>query len=287
MVIDFRVQPPYRSLLNMHFYRPRPEVDDPVHGNPFAGGRETPPSFTELSLDLFLDEMTDAGIDRSVIVGQRAAEIWGNTSNSDIADLVTSHPTKFVGFGGVDASADDPLADTHDAIEALGLTGIALLPGWGDPPIQDDAEVLMPVYEYCSSNGIPVIVTSSHFIGPDMLHAHPVHLQHVAMSFPDLTLIVGHAGWPWTMAAIALAMRCHNVYLMPEFYMYLPHMPGAQDYVDAANGFLKHRMLYSSCYPSNSLANALSHFRALPLTEDAQEHLLWRNAERLLDSVTR
>lgn len=285
MVIDFRVQPPYRSLLDMHFYRPRPDVDDPVRGNPFAVGRETPPSFTESSVDLFLSEMTDAGIDKSVIVGQRGAEIWGNTSNVDIAQLVAAHPDKFVGFGGVDASVADPLTEARNSIEDLGLTGIALVPGWGDPPIRDDAEELMPVYEYCATTNVPVIVTSSHFIGPDMLHAHPVHLQHVATEYPELALIVGHGGWPWTMAACSLAMRCTNVYLMPEFYMYLPHMPGARDFVDAANGFLQHRMLYSSCYPSNSLANALSHFRALPLTDSAREHMLWRNAQRLLSGA--
>lgn len=126
------------------------------------------------------------------------------------------------------------------------------------------------------------MVTSSHFIGPDMLHAHPVYLQKVALQFPELTLIVGHGSWPWTTAACSLAMRCANVYLMPEFYMYLPGMPGSRDYVDAANGFLKHRMLYSSCYPSNSLSRALEHFRALDLTESAQEHLLSINAVRLL-----
>ena len=160
------------------------------------------------------------------------------------------------------------------------------MPGWGDPPVVDDAPQLMGLYEWCAANRIPVSVTASHFIGPDMLHAHPVHLQRVALQFPALTLIVAHGGWPWTTAACSLAMRCTNVYLMPDFYLHLPNMPGARDYVDAANGFLKHRMLYSSCYPSNSLSRSLAHFRALALTDDAQEHLLFHNARRLLDGLS-
>lgn len=282
-MIDFRVQPPYRSLQELHFFRPRPDIDDPVHGNPFAGGRETPPSFTEASIDLFVAEMDDVGLDHAVIVGQRSAEKWGNASNDDIASLVTKYPGRFSGFAGIDANSDNILSEAVRAHDDLGLVGIALVPGWGEPPVADDDPRLMPLYEWCAERAIPVTVTSSHFIGPDMLHAHPVHLQRVALEYPELTLIVGHAGWPWTMAAIALAMRCTNVYLMPEFYMYLPNMPGSRDYVDAANSFLKHRMLFSSCYPSNSLKNALAHFRNLPLSETAQEHMLTHNPARVLE----
>ena len=255
-----------------------------MHGNPFVVGRETPPSFHQSSLDLFVEEMGASEVTHGVIMGQRAATKWGNASNDDIAQIVSQHSGLFSGFAGVEPNGD-ALAEAKRAIEELGLSGIALVPGWADPPVADDADELMGLYAWCESAGVPVSITASHFIGPDMLHSHPVHVQRVAMEFPELTLIVAHGGWPWTRAAIALAMRCTNVYLMPDFYMYLPNMPGAQDYVDAANGFLKHRMLYSSCYPSNSLRQALAHFRSLSLSEDAMEHLLFRNARRLLGKV--
>jgi predicted TIM-barrel fold metal-dependent hydrolase len=41
-------------------------------------------------------------------------------------------------------------------------------------------------------------------------------------------------------------------------------------------------MLYSSCFPTRSLHQALDDFRALPLREETREQLLWRNAARLL-----
>ncbi len=260
-------------------------MEDPVHGNPFAVGRETPESFTQSSLDLFIREMDDADIEHAVIMGQRGAEVWGNASNEDIAQIIADHPGRFTGFGGVDPNGD-ALNDAKHAVETLGLSGIALVPGWSDPPVVDDAPELSSLYEWCADSGVPVAVTSSHFIGPDMMHAHPVHLQRVALQFPELTLIIAHGGWPWTTAACSLAMRCTNVYLMPDFYMYLPHTPGARDYVDAANSYLQHRMLYSSCYPSNSLRQALAHFDALPLTPSAKEHVLYRNGRRLLDELS-
>jgi predicted TIM-barrel fold metal-dependent hydrolase len=69
---------------------------------------------------------------------------------------------------------------------------------------------------------------------------------------------------------------------MPEFYMYIPNMPGAEDYVKAANSYLAYRMLYSSCYPSRSLKQALVEFKALPLRPEAQENMLEHNGARLL-----
>ncbi len=282
MVVDFRVHPPFKSLEDVHFFRPRPETEDSVSGNPFARGRDTPPSFHDRSMETYLAEMDAAGVDHAVISGQQVAARWGSSSNDDIAELVRERPDRFSGFAGLQPHAPDLVGEAERAVYDLGLVGVALTPGWADPPVKDDDLNLMPLYRWCADNAVPVMVTSSHFIGPDMLYAHPVHLQRVALKFPALTLIVAHAAWPWTLAACSLAMRCTNVYLMPEFYMYLPDMPGSRDYVDAANGFLKHRMLYSSCYPSNSLAKALELFRGLDLTSSAQEHLLSTNATRLL-----
>ena len=119
----------------------------------------------------------------------------------------------------------------------LGCAGLALLPGWSDPPLgYDDDEAMYPVYETALALGIPVMITSSHVIGPDMSYSMPQHIQRVALDFPELTIVVGHACWPWTTQACALAMRCQNVYLMPEIYMHVPNIPGSDDYVRAANG---------------------------------------------------
>jgi predicted TIM-barrel fold metal-dependent hydrolase len=282
MIIDFRVQPPFRSFLGIHFYRPRPEVEDPVTGNAFAIGRRTSRAFTEGSIEMFVREMDEAGIDVAVIMGQRCADRWGSASNDDIGELIRRYPGRFAGFAGIDPREDGAVAEIERGVRTLGCRGIAILPGWSDPPLRDDDPAVYPLYETALALGVPVMITSSHFIGPDMGYAMPEHIQRVALDFPKLTIIVGHACWPWTTQACALAMRCTNVYLMPEFYMYMPGMPGARDYVDAANSFLSHRMLYSSCFPSRPLDQALENFRSLPIAPQHHENLLWRNGARLL-----
>lgn len=280
-IVDFRVQPPHASLLDMHFFRVPGPSDDPDTRQPFGDDRAPNPSREQRSMELFLREMDDAGVDHAVIVGQRSSKRWGLVSNDDIAELVAAHPGRFSGFAGIDP-ADPTALDELDRSLEVGLRGVALLPGWNDDPIADDDVRVWPVYERCAARGVPVIVTASHYIGRDMEAAHPVRLQHVVEAFPELTLIVGHGSWPWTTAATALAMRYPNVYLMPEFYMYTPGMPGARDYVDAANTFLTTRTLYSSCYPSRALGEAADLFRALPLTDEAREHAMSLNGRRLL-----
>jgi predicted TIM-barrel fold metal-dependent hydrolase len=282
LIIDFRIQPPFRSFLDIYFYRERPAVPDPVTMTQYELGRVDSASFRERSMDLFLKEMDALGIDIAVVMGQRSGPSWGSVSNDDIGELVRRFPDRFVGFAGVDAHDPRATAEVRRAIEELGCRGISVLPGWSDPPLHDDDPRVFPIYEAALDLGVPVVVTSSHFIGPDMSYAMPEYLQRVALALPELTIIVGHACWPWTAQACALAARCHNVYLMPEFYMYVPGMPGAREYVDAANGFLSHRMLYSSCFPTRSLDQALENFAALPLNEPARDQLQWRNAARLL-----
>lgn len=282
-VVDFRVQPPFKSFLGLHFFRPRTNDADAFNRHPLGVGRAPNRSFDERSMRVFIDELDAAGIGQAVIVGQRAAPRYGAVDNADIAELLDLYPGRFSGYAGVDANDPDAPAQVRHAVEVLGCCGVSVVPGWSEPALRDDDPALMRVYETCAALDVPVVITSSHYIGPDMDHARPVHIQRAALAFPELMFIVGHACWPWTTQAVALAMRCPNVYLMPEFYWYLPEMPGATDYVGAANTFLRSRMLFSSCYPSRTVGEAIANVRALPLAPDSVEPVFSTNARRLLD----
>jgi predicted TIM-barrel fold metal-dependent hydrolase len=226
--------------------------------------------------------MDQAGIDLAVVMGQRTGERGGNAENDDVAELVRRYPGRFVGFAGVDPMDVAAVDELHRSIETLGCRGIAITPGWSDPPLYDDDRKVYPIYQACRDLQVPVMITSSHYIGADMTYSMPTHIQAVALDFPDLTIVVGHGCWPWTVQACAMAMRCRNVYLMPEIYMHPPDIPGADDYVRAANSFLSHRMLYSSCYPTLTLQQAMESFRALRIKPASQENMLGRNGARIL-----
>ena len=100
----------------------------------------------------------------------------------------------------------------------------------------------------------------------------PEHIQRVALDFPQLTIVVGHACWPWTTQACALAMRCTQRLSDARDLHAHADMPGAQDYVDAANSYLL-RIECSTPRASRRgrVDQALEDFRRLPIAPESRK----------------
>jgi hypothetical protein len=227
--------------------------------------------------------MDEAEIDVAVIMGRRSAPRYGSVPNEEVAELVRDYPGRFVGFGGVNGSdLKDALAEV-DRIIDYGFKGVAMDNGWSDPPLYDDDEKLFPIYEKIASAGLILSLTSSIFVGPDLTYSMPVHIQRVALAFPNLPIVVPHGAFPWATQMCGVALQCRNVYLLPDFYFHIPNTPGADEYLKAANYYLGHRLLYGSSYPVRPLDQSLAQFRALAFEKDeTRERCLGGNAARLL-----
>ena len=64
--------------------------------------------------------------------------------------------------------------------------------------------------------------------------------------------------------------------------MYLMNNSGAQDYVAAANTWLRDRFLFGSAYPLMPIGESLAIFKSL-FREDVLPRLLWKNASELFN----
>ena len=165
----------------------------------------------------------------------------------------------------------------------LGLVGVAFDNPLSDPPLYDDDEKLDQLYQRAQDRSLIVALTSSLYIGADITYSDPVHVQRVALRFPDLTIVVPHACYPWTTQVIAIATLCKNLYLIPDVYMNIPNFPGGGDYVEAANLGLAPRILYASTYPTRPLQQSLEYARSLPYASaEIRDAVLGGNAVRLL-----
>ena len=116
--------------------------------------------------------------------------------------------------------------------------------------------------------------------GPDLSYTYPVHVDRVAADFPQLRIAITHGAWPWVSEILHVAFRRPNVYLSPD--QYLCNMPGMDDYVRAANGFLADRFLYASSYPFIGVKRYADWFRALPIRRELLPQLMHGNAARFL-----
>ena len=82
--------------------------------------------------------------------------------------------------------------------------------------------------------------------------------------------------------AIGVAASCPNVYLAPDLYMTIPHIPYARDLVDAANSVLMSKIVFASSYPMRGLKQSVDEWAALPLSEHARMYTMYYNGARLL-----
>jgi uncharacterized protein len=271
MIIDFRVRPPYKSFLKSWIFRERPKNPDPATISPLYIGLPPYRSFEERSMTAFIEEMDEAGIDKAVIMGRQSAPNYGSVPNVEVAELLQQYADRFLGFGGVMGTDVATALAEVDRIVDWGFKGVAMDNGWADPPLYDDDQKLFPIYEKCDK------------LGPDLTYSMPVHIQRVAMAFPNLKIAVPHGSWPWTTEICAVAFQCRNVHLVPDFYFHIPNTPGAEQYLRAANYYLQHRLLYASSYPVRPLKQSVEQFKALAFEKDETRQLcLGANAARIL-----
>lgn len=274
-VIDFRARPntpEWASYLARRTKRIQAEAGTAY--NAFEAPVET--------LDGFVAQLDAAGIDQAVFAARNRGNTEANwtLTNDFVAECVRAHPTRLVGFGGVDAS--DPVraaAEARKAVQQLGLLGVCFDPfALLAPP--DDAR-FDPIYAACDEMGAAVIVTLGGWPGiPAPLRlSSPLALDAVAQRYPKLVIVGSHAGWPFTAEMIAVAWRNENVFFENSFYHFAP---GALALVEAANTMVGDKMLYASAYPFVGIADTLQRFRALPFTPSAAEKVMGGNAAALI-----
>ncbi len=282
MIIDIRFRPPYKGYLKLHVFS-----DNPARRPPLLIGEElrasaVQESVKQKSVPLAIEEMRRAGITKALVIGRRAQPPFENVPNEDVLSFVRENPGLFYAVPALEPT------DRYAALDELEylcvqpeVKGIHMEPGWAARPMYVDDAKLYPIYERVAKLGIPLIISAGGTIGPDFGYVDPVHLHRVAKDFPHLKLVVGHAGWPYVLQALAVAYDCANVHLSPDMYLNVPNTPGSLEYVRAANFYLRDRLLFGTAYPSRPLVESVEQFHRLPFDDGVKEYVLYRNAARV------
>ena len=251
MLFDFRIRPPFKSFLTTGgMFGGHDGSHDPAYIDPYETGKDPIPSADKGDMDLFFQEMEANGIDKAGIIGRNCGPN-GFVDNADIREFIQKDPNRFFGFAGIDPNAPDAVDEVTRCIRDWGFRGISLEAGWCDPSLKPDDPIIDPVYEKVNE-------------------------------LCGITLISLSCCWPHVERMLAVAMRCPNVDLMPDCYLYIPGWPYARDYVKAANSYLKYRTLYASAYPLRGFEQCYKGWCAQPFEPDALKANLYDNAARLL-----
>jgi uncharacterized protein len=174
------------------------------------------PGSDEALADRWVQELDRHGVDRAALI----ASVPGDEVS--VATAVARHPSRFVGFFMLDASAADTSERAHRAVKDLGMRGICLFPAMHHTRMDDErvigiAEIAAAhpgtaVFVHCGMLSIGVrrkLGLSSRF---DVRLGDPLALCKLALACPTVPFIVPHFGSGLLREALMLADTCPNVH---------------------------------------------------------------------------
>ncbi len=215
------------------------------------------PELLDVSGDMIVRDMDAAGIDKSVLL----AVDWGlarylsdlklsiEEINRTYADAVKRHPQRLVAFAGIDPRRDEAVGIVETSLKEWGMKGIKFHTAAGFYP---NDRVCYPIYEKALEYGVPVLFHTGEVLKPLYFkYCRPIYLQEVAIDFPDLPIILAHAGGCWYSEAVAICNSTTNVYL--DLSVWQPRLLRPLAFYMALRTLLDsvpwQRVLFGSDYP--------------------------------------
>lgn len=230
------------------------------------------------TIEDFVAEVKDAGIEKAVVVGRDTPTL--KHTNDEIHALVSPHPS-LLGIGSINPygwTADSVGREIERAIRDLGLVGINIEPGFCTPALKADHPVLGSVYDACQTLDVPVFLMTGP-TSPSLELTDPAPIGRVAQAFPNLSIVVFHGAWPYVNEIVGVAFKHPNVFVVPDMYIFLP---GGGLYVEAGNGFLRDQLLFGTSYPFRAMKQTVEDFQRLGWKDEVLDGILYANAERVL-----
>ena len=232
----------------------------------------------QIPVEFTLAALDAAKVDRALI-----SAWWGPSgpllSNDEVAALTRAHPERLIGVGAVDLRRPmAAVAELRRCVDELGFKAIRVLPWlWELPP---DDRRYYPIYAACVDAGVPFCTQVGH-TGPlrGSEYGRPIpHIDNVALDFPELTIVGGHVGYPWTDEMIALATKYENVYIDTSAYKPKRLPPQFVAYMRKHG---RRKVLFGSNWPMIPPAQCLAQLDELGLDDEARELYLSQNAARV------
>ncbi len=228
-------------------------------------------------------ELTLAALDAAGI-GRALVSAWhGPTgpllSNEDVAAVVAAAPDSLFGVASVDLRRPmEAVRSLRHWVGARGFRGLRLLPWlWELPP---DDRRYYPLYATCVELGVPFCLQVGH-TGPLMPSefGRPIpHLERVALDFPELVVVAGHIGAPWTSEMVFLARKFDNVYIDTSAYRPSRY---PRELVEFLRGGGRRKVLFGSNFPMLPPALCLGDLPSLGLDDETTALFLHDNAARV------
>ena len=207
--------------------------------------------------------------------------------NEEVADAARDNSDIMIAFASIDPHKGRMgVREARELIEAGVIKGFKFHPTCQGFFPND--KMAYQLYEVIAEHKLPAIFHSGHSgIGTGMpgggglrlKYSNPIHVDDVAVDFPDMTIIIAHPSWPWQDEALSICLHKPNVYIdlsgwSPKYFP--PQL------VQYANTQLKNKMLFGSDFPLIRPDRWIDDFKAAGFKPEVHQMILKDNAIRAL-----
>ncbi|HUJ32732.1 MAG TPA: amidohydrolase family protein [Candidatus Acidoferrum sp.] len=235
----------------------------------------------------FLKFLDAAGIERAGLINYVSPDVIGFPPevNDWIARYCSADPRRLLAFGSVHPKYVPDAAAEVNRLKKLGIRGLKVHPShqlFAPNDYRNGFGPLRAMYEQAQKVGLPVMIHTgtSVFPGARNLYAQPMLADDVGIDFPDLVVILAHGGRPlWMEEAFFLVRRHPRMYIdisgIPPHKL-MEYFPRIEEIAD--------KVLFGTDWPGPGVPGVrgnIERFRALPISQSAQQKILYDNAARL------
>ncbi|MDX1733035.1 MAG: amidohydrolase family protein [Halioglobus sp.] len=218
--------------------------------------------------------MDKAGVDTALLAawyGPGGALI----SNEQVLEVVQDNPGRFHGLAS--AAITDPVKAVRTVrryVAEHGFKGVRIVQWVWERPCTD--ALYYPVLAACVELDVPICLQVGH-TGPlrSSESGRPCHIERIALDFPDLKIVGGHIGYPWTTEMIAVATKFPNVYIDTSAYVPKRY---PDELVSYLRGHGRGKVMFGTNYPMITPDRCMEQLDDLGLDEEARALFLGGNA---------
>jgi predicted TIM-barrel fold metal-dependent hydrolase len=207
----------------------------------------------------------------------------------EIIERSRNHADILIPFGSVDpARGTEAVTMVKHQVEA-GARGFKFHPS--SQAFYPNDRSAYPVYEAIQEAGLPTLFHSGQTGvgagtrgggGIRLAYSNPMHLDDVAVDFPDMPIIIAHPSFPWQEEALSVATHKPQVYIdlsgwSPKYF--------APILVQYANTLLKHKMLFGTDFPVLTPERWMADLEKTEIRDEVKPGIFKDNAARLLGLI--
>jgi hypothetical protein len=167
------------------------------------------------------------------------------------------------------------------------IKGLKFYPGY-EPFYPNDIRLKL-MYEMAIEYDVPVMFHSGDTYAPTgkVKYSHPMHIDDLAVDYPDLKIVICHIGNPWIKDCMEVVYKNNNVYADISGLV-------LGDFEDKFERYMKKEieemityagdpnyLLYGTDWPISNMKSYLKFMDQLDLADDKKELILWKNAAQL------